>query len=89
MVGRSNASIFWNFMLVGFKAHLDADATKRFSVIMAVLDQLNKVEVPSKQTYDLITRLYIELPKLKSSELIKLAEYCIDSLRNGDPKCTG
>lgn len=56
---------------------------------MAVLQQMNKVEIHAKQCFEMITRLYIELPKMKNSQLIDLCEYCIDSIRMGDPKCVG
>lgn len=62
---------------------------KRFKVMIAVLNEMNKIELTSKQSFDLITRTFIELPKLRTSELIDLCEYCMDSLRMGDPKCTG
>lgn len=64
-------------------------ASNRFAILMAVLDEMNKVEITSKQTFDLITRTFIELPKLRASELVQLCEYCLESLRMGDPKCTG
>lgn len=57
--------------------------------MMAVLNEMNKVEITSKQSFDIITRTFIELPKLRISELISLCEYCTDSLRMGDSKCTG
>lgn len=61
----------------------------RFSIISAVLNEMNKVEITSKQTFDLITRTFIELPKLRPAELMELCTFCIESLRVGDPKCTG
>lgn len=64
-------------------------ANTRFNILMAMLEEMNKVEITSKQTFDLITRTFIELPKLRVSELMELCSYCIESLRLGDPKCTG
>lgn len=64
-------------------------ADTRFVILLAVLEEMNKVEITSKQTFDLITRTFIELPKLRNVELIKLCQYCLESLRVGDPKCTG
>lgn len=64
-------------------------ASSRFAVLMAVLDEMNKCEITSKQTFDLITRMFIELPKLRVHELTQLCQYCLESLRVGDPKCTG
>lgn len=88
-IGRADAPIFWNFLLGGFKSNSDAATTKRFTVIMAVLNQINKFEVTAKQCFELITRLFIELPKLSGAQLIELSQYCVESLRTGDPKCTG
>lgn len=88
-IDRSDASILWNYLFVGCDSPSEALATKRFNILMAVLNEMNKVEITSKQSFDLITRTFIELPKLRVSELITLCEYCTDSLRMGDPKCTG
>lgn len=88
-VGRADMTVFWNFLLCGFKCNADATANKRFAVIISVLHQINKTEVTSKQCFELITRLFIELPKLSSGQLVELSQYCIESLRTGDPKCTG
>lgn len=88
-VGRADMTILWNFLLGGFKSNSEAAATKRFAVTMAVLNQINQTEVTSKQCFELITRLFIELPKLSSAQLIELSQYCVESLRTGDPKCTG
>lgn len=87
-MGRAEAIVFWNYLLSGFQWNETA-SKKQFTVIMAVLNELNKKEINSKQAFDLITRLFIELPKLSGSQLIELSEYCFDSLRMGDPKCTG
>lgn len=88
-VGRADTTTFWNFLLSGFKCNSEAAAAKRFAVIIAVLNQINKTEITSKQCFELITRLFIELPKLSSAQLIELSQYCVESLRTGDPKCTG
>ena len=80
--------VFWNFLLIGFQNN-GQSATKRFEIIMAVLQEINKVEVNTKQSLDLITRLFVELPKMSNAQLVDLTEYCIDSIRTGDPKCTG
>lgn len=88
-IDRSDGNILWNFLLNGCESNSEAMANKRFGIVMAVLNEMNQVEISSKQCFDLITRLFIELPKLRVSELIKVCEYCVDSLRMGDPKCTG
>lgn len=88
-LGRTEAIIFWNYFLSGCQWDGQDASAKQFTVIMAVLNELNKREIPSKQTFDIITRLFIELPKLGGKQLIDLCEYCIDSLRMGDIKCTG
>lgn len=58
-------------------------------VIIAVLNQLNAVEVYAKQSFEIITRLFIELPKLKNDQIVELCQYCMDSLQLSDPKCVG
>lgn len=88
-IERADASILLNYLLIGIKTNSETSNNKRFAVIMAMLNEINKVEVTSKQLFDLVTRTFIELPKLKTSELIQLCEYCIDSIRLGDSKCTG
>lgn len=88
-IDRSDGSILWNYIFIGCDSNSDTMATKRFNIMMAVLNEMNKIEITSKQSFDLMTRTFIELPKLRVSELISLCEYCSDSLRMGDPKCTG
>lgn len=88
-MGRAEAVVFWNYFLSGCQWNNDTASNKQFTVIAAVLNQLNQKEINSKQVFDLITRLFIELPKLTGGQLIELSEYCIDSLRMGDIKCTG
>lgn len=88
-IDRSDASILWNYLLIGCESHSESMAQTRFAIISAVLEEMNKVEITSKQTFDLITRTFIELPKLRVSELMHLCSYCVESLRVGDPKCTG
>lgn len=58
-------------------------------VVAAVLNQLNAIEMSAKQSFEIITRLFIELPNMKNAHLVELCEYCIESLRLGDPKCSG
>lgn len=88
-IDRSDASILWNYLLIGCESNSESMANTRFSIISAVLDEMNKVEITSKQTFDLITRTFIELPKLRAAELMELCTFCIESLRVADPKCTG
>lgn len=56
---------------------------------MAVLNQLNKVEVSHKHCFDLVIRIFGELPKFKDRQLVELVEFCVDSIRFADPKCIG
>lgn len=88
-VGRADSVVFWNYLLTGFKANDNRAASKKFAVIMAVLKRINEIDVPSKQCYDLVTRLFIELPKFSSDELVDLAKYCIESISSGNAKSTG
>lgn len=88
-IDRSEANILWNFLLIGCESNSESISSKRFAIISSVLEEMNKVEISSKQTFDLITRTFIELPKLRVTELMHLCSYCVESLRVGDPKCTG
>lgn len=88
-IDRSDASILWNYLLIGCESNSETMSNTRFSILTAMLNEMNKVELTSKQTFDLITRTFIELPKLRVSELMELCTYCVESMRLGDPKCTG
>lgn len=45
-------------------------------IVSTVLDQLNKVVVTQKHAYDIISRLFIDLPKFTPAQLIEFTEYC-------------
>lgn len=93
----------WNAILSGYAATGGGDDTTTtaatdtsrnstgdlFRIVRAALDQLNRVEVPQKQSFDIVIRLFAELGRFDAAQLIELCEYCVDSLRLGDPKCTG
>lgn len=88
-IGRADAVVFWNYMLSGLRSSTDRTANKRFAIIINVLNELNKKDVPSKQMFDIVTRCFIELPKLNVAELVEICEHCIDSLRIEQPKSIG
>lgn len=78
----------WNAILTGFGGAESANTIKRlFHIVAATLEQLNAVEVPQKQCFDIIIRLFATLCRFDTAQLIELAEFCVDSLRLGDPKC--
>lgn len=83
----------WSAVLSGYAATgaaTDAGRTAAlFRVVRDALNQLNRVEVPQRQSYDIVIRLFAELSRFDDDQLIELCEYCVDSLRLGDPKCTG
>lgn len=58
-------------------------------IVLAALNQLNRVEVSQKHSFDLIIQMFGELHKFNEYQLIELVEFCIDSMRLGDPKCVG
>ncbi|KAJ6650095.1 Fanconi anemia group I protein [Pseudolycoriella hygida] len=62
---------------------------KRFKIVSAVLDQLNKVLIAYKSAFDIVSRLFLDLPKFSPAQLIEFAEYCTESMRCGDAKCVG
>lgn len=88
-LGRPEAMIIWNFMLNGLHSNSERTASKRFHLILSVLNELYKKNVPQKQCFDIVTRLFIELPKLTSEELVDLCQHCIESLKIKSSKCTG
>ncbi|EAT42968.1 AAEL005539-PA [Aedes aegypti] len=78
----------WHFILLGL-AHSSKSKEKRFQVTLAVLNQLNKTELSTKVVFDIVSRLVLDLPKFSSEQLVEIMEYCVDSIRAGDPKCMG
>uniref|UniRef100_A0A182JNR2 Fanconi anemia group I protein n=1 Tax=Anopheles christyi TaxID=43041 RepID=A0A182JNR2_9DIPT len=76
----------WHFTLLGL-ASSDRCATKRYELVMAVLQHLNVVELSTKQVFDLIARLLTDLPSFTPENLVEICEHCIESIRAGDPKC--
>nr|XP_019560353.2 LOW QUALITY PROTEIN: Fanconi anemia group I protein [Aedes albopictus] len=78
----------WHFILLGL-AHSSKSKEKRFQVTLAVLNQLNKTELGTKVVFDIVSRLVLDLPKFSSEQLVEIMEYCVDSIRAGDPKCMG
>ncbi|XP_055541221.1 Fanconi anemia group I protein isoform X2 [Wyeomyia smithii] len=78
----------WHFVLVGL-AYSSKSKEKRFEVTLAVLNQLNKTELATKAVFDIVSRLVLDLPKFSAEQLVEIMEYCLESIRAGDPKCTG
>lgn len=67
----------------------DESKEKRFICVKALLKQLKSIEISYKQTYDLLTRLFLDLPSFTNDQLIEIIEFAIDWLKVGDPKCVG
>lgn len=88
-LGRQDATILWNYMLIGLNSKSGRIAARKFNLIMNVLNELYKKSIPQKQCIDLVTRLFIELPKVTIDELVQLCQHCIDSIRIQSSKCTG
>ncbi|XP_058450886.1 Fanconi anemia group I protein [Malaya genurostris] len=78
----------WHFVLVGL-AHSSKSQEKRFQVALAVLNQLNRTELSTKVVFDIVSRLVLDLPKFSADQLVEILEYCVESIRAGDPKCMG
>ncbi|XP_055593420.1 Fanconi anemia group I protein-like [Uranotaenia lowii] len=87
-VGDNDGFNLWHFVHVGL-AYSSKCQTKRFQVSLAVLHHLNKKEFPTKTVFDIVSRLVLELPKFSAEQLVETMEYCVDSIRAGDPKCLG
>lgn len=80
----------WNAILTGFGGVKSSSATAQlFRIVLATLEQLNKIEVSQKQSFEIIIRLFAELGRFDTAQLIELSEFCVDSMRLGDPKCIG
>lgn len=56
---------------------------------MAVLEQLNVIELNLNKSFNIVTRLFEDLPNFTSSELVEIVDWCLESIRAGDPKCIG
>uniref|UniRef100_A0A182T620 Fanconi anemia group I protein n=1 Tax=Anopheles maculatus TaxID=74869 RepID=A0A182T620_9DIPT len=76
----------WHFTLLGL-AQSERSASKRFELVMAVLHHLNAVELTTKQIFDLVARFLTDLPSLTPEQLVEICEFCVESIRAGDPKC--
>ncbi|XP_037947703.1 Fanconi anemia group I protein [Teleopsis dalmanni] len=87
--GRNDCTSFWNYLLQSFDLNNFEAKEKRFACVKCFLDGLLNVELSTKQTYDLITRLCQDLNTFDNNELIDILEHSLDSLRTGDPKCVG
>ncbi|XP_037050583.1 Fanconi anemia group I protein isoform X1 [Bradysia coprophila] len=89
-IGQSNDTFisYWDAILIGTDSLSEGD-DKRFKIVSTVLDQLNKVVVTQKHAYDIISRLFIDLPKFTPAQLIEFTEYCTESMRCGEAKCVG
>lgn len=88
-LGRNDCIQFWNYLLQGFDISKMESREKRFACVKCFLDSLLKIEFSYKQSYDLITRLCQELETFPVEQLVEIMEYCVDSMRAGDPKCVG
>ncbi|KAL9917468.1 Fanconi anemia complementation group I [Glossina fuscipes fuscipes] len=88
-LGRNEFAKFWDCLLLGFSIETFEAREKRFACVKCFLDGLLKVELTYRQTYDLITRLCLDLQKFPNEHLIEILEHCVDHLRVADPKCVG
>lgn len=87
-IATTDGFTLWHFILLGL-AHSSKSKDKRFQVTLAVLNQLNKTELSTKVVFDIVSRLVLDLPKFSSEQLVEIMEYCVESIRAGDPKCMG
>ncbi|KAL1398799.1 hypothetical protein pipiens_008679 [Culex pipiens pipiens] len=87
-IGGADGFTLWHFVLLGM-THSSKTSDKRFQITMAVLQQLNRVELATKVAFDIVSRLVLDLPKFGPDQLVEILEYCVESIRAGDPKCMG
>lgn len=50
---------------------------------------MRTVEINIKTSCDLINRLNTELPTFTPEQLVELSDFCLESMRAGDPKWCG
>ncbi|KAF2901837.1 hypothetical protein ILUMI_04348 [Ignelater luminosus] len=72
----------WNYIMQAFTDSSESHR-KRFKLVSALLQELEKGLLPSSQSSRLITRTCVELPKFKSQHLISLCNYCIECIQKG------
>jgi hypothetical protein len=70
-------------------SYTTATGPSLLKVVVAVLKKLNEVELNTKQTFDIIPRLILDLPNFTAEQLVELTELQMDGLKLGDPKCIG
>ncbi|XP_055641903.1 Fanconi anemia group I protein [Toxorhynchites rutilus septentrionalis] len=87
-INTSDGFTLWHFVLIGL-TYSSKSSEKRFQVTMAVLQYLNQNEMSTKAVFDIISRLVLDLPKYSPEQLVEIMEYCVESIRAGDPKCMG
>lgn len=87
-INRSEGVTLWNYILIGCSGSEKLKKIK-FKIVIAVLEQLNVIELNLNKSFNIITRLFEDLPNFTSSELVEIVDWCLESIRAGDPKCIG
>lgn len=78
-------NVLFNFMMQGFSESAESKE-KRFKVVMAIFRCLIEVDLSTKETVGLITRLFVDLGTFSSSDLVELIELCLEMIRKIDSK---
>lgn len=58
--------------------------TKKFKVIMTILNKLETNDVSSTQSNAVVSRICIELDKLKSEHLVDICSFCLECIQKGN-----
>lgn len=76
----NDINTFFHYLLKGFT---DSDESKeqRFNIVSFVLNLLNREELNTKSTLDLITRICVDLDSFTHDQTVRLVESCIESIR--------
>lgn len=83
---RSEGVTLWNYILIGCSGSENLKK-KKFKIVLAVLEHLNVIELNLNRSFNIITRLFEDLPNFTSIELVEIVDWCLESIRAADPKC--
>lgn len=71
-----------NYLMQSF-TNTQESHTKRLKVIMALLKKLETNDGRSSQNNTILSRLCIELSKLKTQHLVEISNFCIELIQKG------
>ncbi|EEZ98882.2 Fanconi anemia group I protein homolog-like Protein [Tribolium castaneum] len=78
----SNFTYTWNYILEGL-AESPNSHNKRYGVVLSVIEELDRSEVSSFHSNAITSRICTELAKFQTEHLLKLCDFCVESLQSG------